>query len=267
MSGDPVRRNAALAPEASRRPVPDPFMGRVRPETMAGGFPRDNGTLDFYLRISALLRPDMIVLDLGAGRGARFEEDEDRFPHNLPRLQGRVAKLVGADVDPVVTSNTYLDEAHVIQPGAPLPFADLSFDLVFSDWVLEHVEDPQRFAAEIARVLKPGGWFCARTPSRWGYIALAARLLPRRLHGGVLHRVQSARKDEDMFPKFYRLNTLGAIASAFPAPLFRNASYTHNPTPSYHGNRRVLFRLIELFQNLPIRALDTTLHVFLQKTA
>ena len=38
-----------------------------------------------------------------------------------------------------------------------MPFVDNSFDGVISIAVLEHVKDPFRCAAEIARVLKPGG--------------------------------------------------------------------------------------------------------------
>jgi SAM-dependent methyltransferase len=37
-----------------------------------------------------------------------------------------------------------------------LPFADNTFDFVFSDQVMEHVQDQQRAFAEIARVMKPG---------------------------------------------------------------------------------------------------------------
>ncbi len=39
-----------------------------------------------------------------------------------------------------------------------LPFADSVFDVVFSANVLEHVDDPFLSAAEITRVLKPGGY-------------------------------------------------------------------------------------------------------------
>jgi SAM-dependent methyltransferase len=254
------------SPDASVASERD-FVARFRPEIMAGGFPHDSGSLDFYARIVSLLRSDMVVLDLGAGRGANLDAVEDRFPHNLTRLQGRVAKLVGADVDTAVLTNRHLDEAHVIEPGRPLPFDSARFDLIYSDWVLEHVEDPQSFSAEIGRILKPGGWFCARTPGKWGYIALAARLLPGRLHGGVLHRVQAERRDEDVFQKYYRVNTLRAGAAAFPPSRFRNASYMHNPTPAYHGNRPALFRLIEMYQRIPIKALGTSLHLFVQKIA
>ena len=39
------------------------------PESYAGGFSRVDGTVQFYMRVRALLRPDDTVLDLGAGRG------------------------------------------------------------------------------------------------------------------------------------------------------------------------------------------------------
>lgn len=45
----------------------------------------------------------------------------------------------------------------IIGVGEALPFRDASFDGVISIAVLEHVRDPFRCAAEIVRVLKPGG--------------------------------------------------------------------------------------------------------------
>jgi SAM-dependent methyltransferase len=41
--------------------------------------------------------------------------------------------------------------------GEHLPFDDASFDIVLSDNVIDHAEDPQRIVDEMARVLKPGG--------------------------------------------------------------------------------------------------------------
>jgi SAM-dependent methyltransferase len=52
----------------------------------------------------------------------------------------------------------------VMAPGEDLPFKDSVFEGVLSIAVLEHVRDPFRCAAEIARVLKPGGWLKCCVP-------------------------------------------------------------------------------------------------------
>lgn len=45
-----------------------------------------------------------------------------------------------------------------------LPYTDGYFDLLIANHVLEHVEDDRRAVAEIARVLKPGGYAILQTP-------------------------------------------------------------------------------------------------------
>jgi ubiquinone/menaquinone biosynthesis C-methylase UbiE len=47
-----------------------------------------------------------------------------------------------------------------------LPFPDASVDSVFFHHVIEHVPDPVGAIAEIARVMKPGGWLYVGTPNR-----------------------------------------------------------------------------------------------------
>ena len=51
-----------------------------------------------------------------------------------------------------------------LSPGAGLPFADGGFDLVVCSSVLEYVGDLPHHLAEVARVLRPGGWFFATVP-------------------------------------------------------------------------------------------------------
>jgi SAM-dependent methyltransferase len=77
---------------------------------------------------------------------------------------------VGAGYRPVYYSNVVnfemMDYATTDVVGAAhrLPFKDGAFDGVISIAVLEHVKDPFRCAAEIARVLKPGGWLKCCVP-------------------------------------------------------------------------------------------------------
>jgi SAM-dependent methyltransferase len=44
-------------------------------------------------------------------------------------------------------------------------FADNSFDMVSARHLIEHLPNPNSFMAEIARILKPGGYLYIRTPS------------------------------------------------------------------------------------------------------
>lgn len=60
----------------------------------------------------------------------------------------------------------------VLSVNQRLPFADSSFDAVFSLDVLEHVNDPFLSAGEICRVLRPGGYLYVDLPflqSEHGY--------------------------------------------------------------------------------------------------
>jgi SAM-dependent methyltransferase len=85
------------------------------------------------------------VLEIGAGTG---------FLSQLLHDRGYSVECVD------LPGSTY--EAHRVYPvrnydGITLPFADDSFDVVFSSSVLEHVANLALLSAEMRRVLKPGG--------------------------------------------------------------------------------------------------------------
>lgn len=96
------------------------------------------------------------VLDAGCGDGADLRR--------ISRRLGPDARLAGAEA-----TKSALEKARAAAAGdarfsllkadlsRPWPFADGSFDGVFSNNVLECVSDKQAFLAETARVLHPGG--------------------------------------------------------------------------------------------------------------
>ena len=99
------------------------------------------------------LTPETYVLDVGG------TVDIWRLAPVMPRLvmlnQQRARYEIGAG------------ETVVLGDGTSLPFADQSFDLVFSNSVIEHVgsrADQARFASEIARV---GKQYWVQTPNRY----------------------------------------------------------------------------------------------------
>ena len=90
-----------------------------------------------------------------------------------------------------------------------IPYPDESFDLVLSTCVWEHLESSDLVFAEAFRVLKPGGVFVGKTPSRLHYVAIIASLTPHWFHEYINEKRGRAR--HDTFPTYYRLNTPRAI--------------------------------------------------------
>ena len=166
--------------------------------TFYPGQNRDTAHAIFRDQILAQLQPEMSILDFGAGRGGKPELN----------FQGRVAKLCGVDVDPVVIENPYLDEARVIEDDR-IPYPDDTFDFVYSSFVLEHVKEPLAVFKEILRVLKPGSRFLTRMPNRLHYVAMIAAMTPHAFHDFVNRR--RGRMSHDTFPTYYRVNTARVI--------------------------------------------------------
>lgn len=237
---------------------------RARPEINAGGFSRYEGVIQFFTRVQALIQSEFIVLDFGAGRGL-FQDDENPFRRNLRTLKGKVRKVVGVDIDAAVLTNQGVDETLLIEPGKPLPFADGSFDLVLSEWTIEHLDDPDSFSREMRRVVKSGGWLCARTPNKWGLTALGATLIPNAFHVKVLGCLQSTRQDKDVFPTRYKLNTLAALNHHFPRDQWLNYSYLWRGEPKYFGNNAFLFYAMQAWNWLVPPFMATDIFIFLKR--
>ena len=207
---------------------------RAYPENDFGGFTRCDSTVAFYTRINALVGPDTDVLDVGCGRGAYFEVDGES-PHriSLRNLKGRARHVLGIDVDTAGEGNACLDEFRMIEDVDRWPVEDASVDVLMSDFVMEHVDDPAAFLSEAARVVRPGGAICLRTPNRWSYIAIAASIIPNRAHGAVTSRVQQHREEEDVFPVRYRCNSRRALRKALNRAGFDPAVWTMEAEPAY----------------------------------
>ena len=239
-------------------------MSRLYPEHVVGGYSRVDGAVDFYARIDALLRPDMRVVDFGAGRGVYLDE-APTYRQRLMHLRGRVAEVVGVDIDEAVHENPGLDTAHVVAPGERTPLADASVDLVVSDHTFEHIDDPAFVAGELDRILKPGGWICARTPNKRGYIATAARVVPNRLHTRVLEKAQPLRLPEDVFPTRYHLNTPAQVRAHFPEPAWTLYCYTVNAEPAYFGRSLTAWRAVNVVNRLLPQRFGATWLFYLHK--
>ncbi len=161
--------------------------------------------------IARYLKPGTRWLD--AGTGSRIlEQDLDNLENWLVAHSGMT---VGMDVQ---VSHHLNIRTLVAGSIYDLPFADRSFDLVTCNMVMEHLGEPVRAVAEIARVLAPGGALVVNTPNFWNYgvfaNAILTKILPEHWRLALVHASDS-RPPEDIFPVRYRANTLRRLSAVF----------------------------------------------------
>ena len=229
-----------------------------------GEFGPNDGGIDFYLRVNSLLQESFTVLDLGAGRGAWFDDDKCEIRRSLRLIRGKVHEVIGADVDDAVTRNNSVDRCIVFGEGGireKLP--ENSIDLIIADYVLEHIADRNAFFKDINHCLRPGGWFCARTPHKYSYVALLASLVKNKFHKKVLEFIQPDRKSIDVFPTTYELNTLTDVRKTFES--WENRSFLFQPNPAYFFGSKVVYSLMSLFHKIFPSVVSANLFVFVKK--
>ena len=235
------------------------------PEVKVSGYSSVDGTVEFYGKINSILQSSDKVLDFGAGRAGWFEDDLCNYRRNLRSIRGKIHNLVGCDVDDAILDNNAVDEQVQIRVGAGLPFPDNAFDLIISDYVFEHVANPEELAAEFYRILKSGGWLCARTPNKYGYVSLLTRLIKNSHHASLLSKVQPDRKEIDVFPTTFKLNTLKSLAKYFQESEYENYTYRYEAEPAYFFNNKIIFASMLLVNKLLPSIFKSSLFIFLRK--
>ena len=117
------------------------------------------------------------LLDVGCGLGAIDE---------LLVREYRVASVVGIDIDPSLLAGMQarVERARLSDrirgqqvAGGALPFADHSFDVVFSKDSLVQIPDKPAIFSEVLRVLRPGGRFIASDWLRGGGAEYSAEMM------------------------------------------------------------------------------------------
>lgn len=252
---------------ANRKPQRHPA-DRLYPEIAAGGYARRDGFIDFFLRVRTLLNEGDVVLDFGAGRAAWNEDPgAPKVFREIRDFRTAGVKVIGVDVDPIVLENHSVDESYLIEPAGRLPLGDALVDVIVADHVFEHVsrEDAPAVVDELRRVLKPGGWICARTPNKWGAIGVAARVVPNDKHVATLTKLQPNREAQDVFPVRYAMNTPRDLRRLFPTGAWTLTSYGHPGVQQYAGSSVAAWRAAAFLDRITPPALSPTWMIFVRK--
>jgi SAM-dependent methyltransferase len=159
------------------------------------------------------------VLDAGCGRRSR-----------LAGYRDRIADLVGVDIDgSACAGNRALDTVVVADLCGRLPFPSGSFDLVYSNFVIEHLQAPAEAFAEWRRLLRSGGGLILLTSNRASPPLAIGALIPRGARQ-KLKRAGAGVAEEDVIATRYRANTPWRLDKLLVRAGFRPVDVEHVAT-------------------------------------
>ncbi len=165
-----------------------------------------------------------ILLDAGCGHSTILEKEYKK------------CKLVlGVDKDREGLNKNKLIDKKIFADLNDMPLDDASVDIITSAWVLEHIKEPEKFASEINRVLKKGGYFIFIAPNIDGWFAFASSIIPQKLHA-FINKILYKRADKDTFPAYYMMNSEEDIDDILIKKNgFRKLRFIYNDDPKYLG--------------------------------
>ena len=194
-----------------------------------------DGTGQFGALVRTHLRPEMMILNLGAGPGS-----------GKLHFDNQVETVVGLDPDDAIELNQHV--THRVRGTAEaLPFRDSTFDLIYMDWVIEHLPEPLMMAQDVFRILKSGGSLLFRTANLLHYSYAIARVTPHSFHKSLLDGAH----ESDPYPTFYRMNTLKAVRQTMSAAGFHeNRVLMMEPNPAYLDRSRPTYLAGILYERI-----------------
>lgn len=154
-------------------------------------------------RVRSALRPDLRILDVGAGRHPTIPAA------NRPPGCSYVGLDVSGSELTEAGAGAY-DETVVRDVAERDPSLAERFDLIVSWQVLEHVRPLDVAIDNLQLYLRPGGRLVAQFSGGWSAFAVANTLLPQRARMWVLTRLVGKHPDQ-VFPAFYDRCHYGAL--------------------------------------------------------
>ena len=178
----------------------------------------------------------------GSGRLLEVGCNVGGFLHCARKLGWEVA-----GVEPVDACARYAREQGMRAVTGTLEEADLpeaSFDVVYSNAVLEHIPSPRAAFAAIARVLKPGGVVFTRTVNFDCYtreqIGSAWRLLAPNGHVSLFNGRTLSRFNEQAGLEVFRVQSNGVRVRRGPLAFLRKAILSTLARFTHKGDRIIV---------------------------
>ena len=202
-------------------------------------FHSTKSTLDVYDQIlSSLCSPDRILLDEGCGKKSMVQRYTAKFKYS-----------VGMDISPEAMAENAGFSAFVAGDASMLPFRDQVFDVVVSQWMIEHIRKIDEVVQEFGRVLKKGGSLVVVTNSKYHPMMFVSSILPTRFRDWMKLKIFPSYIEEDTFPTYYKFNSLADIDRLLTRAGFEKRYASYHGAPFFLFNK-FLFKISEWYERL-----------------
>lgn len=152
-------------------------------------------------------KPHQLIADVGGGNSCPFAK------YKNSKLN---TKIIAIDKSRETTKyNHDVDEKKVADITRSLPFAKNGVDIITSRWVLEHLEDTEKFIFLSQKYLKRGGFMIHLFACRFAPFSLLNQILPQGTSSKLLYFFNPKIKDTVGMPSFYHKCYYSAIRSIF----------------------------------------------------
>ena len=192
----------------------------------------------WFYELHKLCSENSTILEIGSGSGAGKQ--------NV--LYPKAKITVGIDLDERVLNNPNLDVAKNISAyEIKEKLADYKFDLIYSHMVAEHIDDDKRFLANQLSVLKPDGKILHSTVSKYYWTSLVNDFVPEAIKHWLIENLGSGRKQQDIFPTHYKLNSEWQIKKLCKELNVNYQIIRQDEAPGYLRRSLILMMVYTLF--------------------
>lgn len=203
---------------------------KIHPAYKTGGF---------YYRefIDRNLPSPVVVVDAGCGDTGIIKEFKER-----------IGSLIGVDVSKELLEKNMVVDQKIYADLEKIPMPDNSVDMIVSEFVLEHLEYPEKVFKELYRILKPGGSFIFLTPNRYNPVMMMSGILPHFIHDWFRDRI--LKKGEETHKTFYRANSYKRVVELLVNAGFTVGKVERAGNPEYVGIMPALMWPAMLFERI-----------------
>jgi SAM-dependent methyltransferase len=127
------------------------------------------------------------------------------------------------------------------------PVKNGSIDLIISNMVVEHLDNPGKVLKEYHRILKPAGSFIFRTTNKYYPTQFFGHLFSKNVKDKIINRIFGV-EAHDIFPTVYKINSLSDIRKQ----LGQNKFNVHRleAVEDLHMFNRIVFEFSYIFYHI-----------------